>query len=212
MTPDSIRQAIASNPQSSEMRAYLVNQAVENDMADEIPDEWTINLYDPDSAYDDTQDLIADTYELPLDNYNGTNRTHADTEYDMLAPEDRESTGRSLIIAAHESGAVSFTFRPDLEPWIKFDIATADRLLEMITLTGYYLSNVPHVEQPNSTEPTTGITIGLGANGMSFVMTIPGREGNRQLLLDHVMVKELEKGLSAMANAADTYGRQDVPE
>lgn len=44
MTPDEIRSAIAANPQTPTERARIINEAIENNMADEIPDDWGIGI------------------------------------------------------------------------------------------------------------------------------------------------------------------------
>lgn len=44
MTPDEVRSGIAANPQTTTERARLINAAIENNMADEIPDDWGIGV------------------------------------------------------------------------------------------------------------------------------------------------------------------------
>lgn len=44
MTPDEVRSAIAANPQTPTERARLINEAIDNNMADEIPEDWGIGV------------------------------------------------------------------------------------------------------------------------------------------------------------------------
>src|SRR5262249_31310989 len=44
MTPDEVRTGIAANPQDPSTRARLINEAIENNMTDEIPGDWGIGI------------------------------------------------------------------------------------------------------------------------------------------------------------------------
>ncbi len=212
LTPDDIRSAIASNPQSQETRVYLISQAVENDMADEVPDEWTVDLYNAESdESDDEMDLIADEYKL--------------NEY--LTDAWKYDEQWNVVIAAHESGALSIRVSPEVKPLVKFDIETTDRLIDMISAAGNWLAyHTEGSEPPQEVEPVTGISLlaeqapsvlvqGMNyRGGAEFSLSIPGQDEDWQghdFAINQTWRIWIQ-GLTAMANAAETYGRQDVLE
>jgi hypothetical protein len=209
MTPDDIRSAIASNPQSQETRVYLVRQAVENDIAEEIPDEWTIDLYNVENdESDDDSDLIADEYKF-ADYFSGG---VVETIPSMVEPQT------DVIIAAHESGALSIRMSPDITPIAKFDLEAADRLIAMIqAVKDWEAYHTEDSQPPQETDPVTGISIlsELQQTRLSpeevFTLTIPGEEYPYEFIINDTHDLWLQ-GLTAMANAAETYGRQDVPQ
>lgn len=200
MTPDTIRSAIESNPQSQETRVYLIRQAVENDMADEIPAEWTVDLYNPDDTYDDTQDLIADQYKFTDD-----------------------ISQQEMVVSAHESGAVSIAVAPNIKPIVKMDLESTDRLLKNMQAARHalvYRSSVEPDAPTQMVEPSTGITLNYEiiqdrfGDKETYMMEIPSEDGNTYVWneMDTEALREWETALSAMANASETYGRQDIPE
>jgi len=217
LTPDDIRSAIASNPQSQETRVYLISQAVENDMADEVPDEWTVDLYNAENGEpDDEMDLIADEYKLS--DYDNTGDPQQSPQRSPLDPQ------WNVVIAAHESGALSIRVSPEVKPLVKFDIETTDRLIDMISAAGNWLAyHTAGSAPPQEVEPVTGISLlaesapdaSQGtARGAEFFLSIPGQDEDWQghdFAINQTWRIWLN-GLTAMANAAETYGRQDVLE
>jgi hypothetical protein len=199
MSPETVRSAIASNPQSQETRVYLIRQAVENDMAEEIPPEWTVSLYNPDDTYDDTEDLIADQTKF----------------IDDLGQKE-------IVVSAHESGAVSIAIAPNIKPIVKMDMESVDRLLSNMESASYALVyRDAQTEAPvQLVEPTTGITLNYELQDVwsgereLYRMDIPSDDGNTYVFndMDWAVFDQWSSALGAMANSAETYGRQDVPQ
>jgi hypothetical protein len=180
-TPEDVRAAIAANPQSQSDRSYLIRTAVDLNMADEIPDDWTIEYYDPDVGADDDEDLIADTYR-----------------FSILEFANGAGIPVELSINAHESGNMSISMPPNQQPITVFDITSADRLIDMLTMlrdinSGAYRGEIP----ASTTEPDTGITVYYPV-GSIVIEPYRFMAGND--------VQSWTTGLTAMANAAETYG------
>jgi len=208
MNADDIRSAIASNPQSQETRSYLIQQAVERDMADEIPDEWTVQLYSPDpDEYDDTQDLIADEYKF-IDHMAGS--------YANNDPWFAEQAQSGIVISAHESGSLSIRVAPAIKPIAKFGIETADRLIDTIQAAqdwrNYHTEGSP---PPHEVDPLTGISVQTtNIEGYDlFALSIPtdNMEEDYQFELNSTFDLWLN-GLTSMANSAETYGNKEIEE
>ena len=188
-TPDDVRAAIAQNPQSQSDRSYLINQAVNMNMADEIPNDWTVEYFDPDVDGKDDIDLIADDYKVTM--------SSAD-------PNGNPIEVTQVAINAHESGQLSISVPPDYQTALtKFDTAAADRLIEMMDVVTNITSGAHRGETPTVLrEPSTGITIDFQIGTIAVA--------NRLFVFDFKKAEHWHTGLSAMANAAEVYeGRNE---
>jgi hypothetical protein len=206
-TPDDIRATIAANPQSQSDRSYLIGKAVEMNMADEIPDSWTVEMFDPDVDVVDDEDLIAENYTIyPLRSKRGGQRFPDDPPY-------------LVSINAHESGLMSISFPPD-PPELKFDTNVADRLIGAVDVVrndmAYNQSSDGVTDHDLMlVEPTTGITVKAVTPPPSSDPTQTEDNtyaviaiGELAYRLTIETINEWLTGLTAMANTAETYGTE----
>jgi hypothetical protein len=113
ITPEELRQRIATNPTEIQERSYLTQQAIAMNMADEIPDEWFTEVYATAEADSDayvshswTFDTISHGEKSGFVGYMSDGSIVVSVSQDLATEDLRTVLTRSLIVTVNYSSAM----------------------------------------------------------------------------------------------------------